>query len=187
MSAVDVVQRVRPAGRLARMLAAGVDACIAGCAVAVALMVGSQMSLAQFVARGTPDPSLTVEQQTAALAEALPALMPGYLLALAVMIAVPVVHALMLARQGTTPGKAMLGLSVRDVATGNLPGRGQALIREGLRFLHVVLMLPAIPGKPGVFAVALAAFDMSRHRLGQSWYDRAAKTIVVAPVIESAG
>ena len=66
---MEVINRVRPAGRLARVLASGVDCSIAACAVLVAAMLGSQMSLAQITTLLTPDTSLTpAEQQQAALA-----------------------------------------------------------------------------------------------------------------------
>jgi uncharacterized RDD family membrane protein YckC len=71
---------------------------------------------------------------------------------------------------GRTPGKALVGIAVRDAATGGRAGLGQLLGRELLRgFYALLLLLP----------LAADALSALWHPERRTWHDRSAGTVVV--------
>jgi uncharacterized RDD family membrane protein YckC len=162
-----------PATVTARLVAVAVDGIIGTCAILITLMVASQKGLAQIGSMLTDDPA------------AIEALAPGITAALLVALALPFLFALQVARRGATPGKAVMSLTVRNVADGRFPGYLRALGREALRFAHVAPCMILAETFPVILVVAACVvFDLSRNRLSQTWYDRVTHTVIVAPVPE---
>jgi hypothetical protein len=162
--------RFSPAGVSARIVAAGLDSLLGACVVLITMMLWSRKGLAQIQAMA--------EEQS-------PELAPAVLAARVAGIAMPFLFALQVARTGGTPGKMALSLSVRNVVDGGFPTYGRALAREALRFVHMMpFVLPAEVVPFVVLASALVIGDLSRNRLSQTWYDRAMRTVIVAPVVE---
>ena len=101
----------------------------------------------------------------------------GLLIGLSWFISIPafgVYWALMFAlsewvSQGRTPGKALLGIAVRNAADGRRPTLGQLLNRELRRMLYMLFLV--VP----FFLDGLAAL---RDPRGQTWHDRRTDTIV---------
>jgi hypothetical protein len=172
----EITDRVRfsPATLVARIIAVGVDALLVSCAIWIALMLSSQ--------RGVPQIHALVKDDPEALRHAI-------LIGILAGAALPFLFALQVARQGSTPGKALMSLTVRTMATGTFPGFGRALGREALRFAHIgPLLIPSLLlGEVQVLVLALSVaviFDTSRSRLSQTWYDRLMRTVIVAPIPE---
>jgi hypothetical protein len=166
--------RFSTATLLARIIAVTVDALLVLCVMLVTLMVWMQKSLGQIQAMVLDEmPGSATELTTATGA----ALFAG--------AAVPFLYAMQVARQGTTPGKAVMKISVRNLTTGAFPNYRRALGREALRFAHVMPLL--LPAEVQLFLAAgvfLVMIDMSRNRLCQTWYDRLMRTVIVTPVVE---
>lgn len=165
-------ERVRfaPASTLARIVAIAVDVILSTCAMLITLMLVAR--------RGLPQIQEMLRDEPEALA--LPVLA-----SMLVAASLPFLFAISVSRQGATPGKALMSLSVRDAVTGRFPAYPRAVGRETLRFLHVpILVLFSELNFVGVALAVLVVFDMSRSRLLQTWYDRALKTVIVAPVVE---
>jgi hypothetical protein len=140
----------------------------------IAMMLWSQRGLRQIH-------SLVLEDVTRIPDE----LAPAITLARIVGVSLPFLFAIAVARQGATPGKALMSLTVRNVATGGYPNYSRALGREALRFIHIAPLM--FLGELHLLFLAVVAgviFDMSRTRLSQTWYDRVLKTVIVAPVVE---
>ncbi len=181
--------RVEPARQIWRFLAFGIDATIATCLVLVALMLFSSHGLPQIgrfmvdfernqAAAGTAG----LEEREEFEAEAT-AIGQGVVGALVVMMLIPFGFALLVARHGGTPGKALFQMTVRDLGSGQFPRFGQALARESLRLMH--LLCVAVPGVAVALSIAvstLVLLDMTRSRLLQTWYDRLTRAVIVAPV-----
>lgn len=165
--------RVRPSHPWARLVAFAFDLLIGGCVTVMALMLGTQRGLGQIVRFG----ELTPEEQ----AHEIPQLMLGFVLAMVVAALLPLVSALLLTRSGQTPGKAMMGLTVRSVHDGQLMSLGRAITRE---YLRALIVLPALFPPMATFApllVGFITFDLLRSRLLQTFYDRLTGAIVVSP------
>jgi hypothetical protein len=155
------------------MIAVALDALIGVSAMGITLMLWSQKGLPQIQNMLTEDPPAVEE------------LAPALLAATVVGLALPFLFAAQVARRGTTPGKAVMSLSVRNVATGAFPNYPRALSREALRFIHVAPFI--LLSEFSVLAIVMTiivVLDMSKNRLSQTWYDRATHTIIVAPVVE---
>jgi uncharacterized RDD family membrane protein YckC len=164
-----------PATVTARIVAVAVDGIIGACAILITLMVTSQKGLAQ-IGSMLSDP------------EAVEELAPGIMAALLVALALPFLFALQVARRGATPGKAVMSLTVRNVADGRFPGYLRALGREALRFAHVAPCMILAESFPVILVIATCVvLDLSRNRLSQTWYDRVTHTVIVAPVPEKTG
>jgi hypothetical protein len=163
-----------PANVTARFVAMALDATIGGSAMIITLMLVAQKGWSQIESMLQEDPPAVEPLAPAVLAMTL----VGCLL--------PFLFALQIARRGTTPGKAAMQLTVRNVSDGGFPGFPRALGREVLRFACVVPIVLLAP--PAIIASAvivfLLIFDMSRSRLSQTWYDRLTRTVIVAPVRE---
>jgi hypothetical protein len=163
-----------PASLVSRFIASGIDLVLGGCAVLIALMLWSRKGITQiatqmhsrFLATGTiPDEILS-----------------GIAFATLVGVTLPFLFAIQVARQGATPGKAFMQLTVRSVATGNYPPYTRALGREALRFLSIGPLI--VPSQITFLLFGFAAFvifDMSKSRLSQTWYDRATQLVIVTP------
>ena len=109
----------------------------------------------------------------------------GITAALLVAFALPFLFALQVSRRGATPGKAVMSLTVRNVADGRFPGYFRALGREALRFAHVAPCMILAESFPVILVIAtFVVIDLSRNRLSQTWYDRVTHTVIVAPVAE---
>jgi len=99
---------------------------------------------------------------------------------------------------GATWGKRRVGLVVAAVASGTRPGRGRALVRNGLKFLpwqmaHTAMFhvpgFPVVTGEPPTWSVVVlgtawflvAVYLVGLTRLGghRPMYDRMAGTVVV--------
>jgi uncharacterized RDD family membrane protein YckC len=165
--------RFAPAKLSSRIIAVGVDVLLGTCAMLIALVISSQKGLTQIQSAIMEDRRIPEDLEFATL------------LMLGVGLAMPFLFAIQVARQGATPGKALMSLTVRSIATGGFPNYPRALGREALRFLHIAPLL--IMGELQVVLAALmigVIFDMSRTRLSQTWYDRVLRTVIVAPIIE---
>ena len=133
--------RLSPATVTARIVAVAVDGIIGACAILITLMVTSQKGLAQ-IGSMLPDP--------AGFEEMAPAMTAASLVALAL----PFLFALQISRRGATPGKAVMSLTVRNVADGRFPGYLRALGREALRFAHVAPCMILAESFPVILVVA---------------------------------
>lgn len=150
------------------------DVTIGGCAMLITLMLVAQKGMAQIDSMMRESPP-SVEE-----------LFPAVAAMMLVGLGLPFLFALQVARRGSTPGKAAMSLSVRNLADGGFPRYSRALGREALRFLCVapivLLASPAILGSTTI--VVLVVLDMSRSRLSQTWYDRLTRTVIVVPARE---
>jgi hypothetical protein len=171
----------RPATLLPRALALGLDVILIGCFAALGVIVGSRLGVGQFL-----DLAVRLKTTIDAAGGAGPDLerfASGIQLAGTVIFGAPIVFAWRLARRGSTPGKAMLALTVRDFATGGAPSFGRALARELLRLAHVpFLFFPnAVVQMLGMALCVGLVYDVARNKASRTWYDRATATIVLVP------
>jgi hypothetical protein len=163
--------RYSPASVLARLIAVSVDVLIGSCAIGIALMLATQRGLSV--------------SQIQSLADDPAAIVRGMIAASVAAAALPFLFAMQVSKQGATPGKALMSLSVRSVATGRFPDYPHALGRETIRLFHVAPFV--MLGEFSIFAIVVVVgviYDMARSRLSQTWYDRALGTVIVAPVVE---
>lgn len=166
--------QLRPAHPWKRLVAFATDFLIGMCITATAMMIGTQKGLPQLIRLG----ELTQEE----LAVELPTIMIGTVMAFFVASLLPLVSALLLSRSGQTPGKALMGLSVRDIRTGAHLPLGTALARE---YTRALVILPGILPVMQVImplVIGFVTFDLLRSRLLQTFYDRLFGSIVVVPV-----
>ncbi len=165
-------------------MALAIDGTLLLCAALLALMLVSGRGLPQIRSLLT-DPPATDDDRPLAADETpqVPVeLVPGLLAAAVTVLLVPFAFAAQVARHGSTPGKAMFHLSVREVGTGDFPRYRAALGRELLRVAHLVV---AMTTEYAVIVVPLlVTLDMNRSRLAQTWYDRVVGVVVVMPVKE---
>jgi len=170
-----------------------VDGAIVLSFLATALMLASRYDLQGFAdawRRLAGDDSPSADALAWRVQWGLNAVAAGALLA-------PFLAAAQLRRNGATPGRALFSLVVRDVATGAAPAYRQAFKRESLRAAHLYLAaigLAAPAAGPAAllgfapFALwAFLAFEVRRSSLSQTWYDRLARTAVLAPAVPAGG
>jgi uncharacterized RDD family membrane protein YckC len=164
----------------ARVVALGADVFLAGAFATTAAMLASGLGLDRLrdvFERMRLEPDMLPDDDRARYASASTA----FLVASA---AAPLLFAWFTSRRAASPGKALLSLTVRDYATGAPPGFGRALARESIRFVHAPL--PFLLPDPrvallGMFLCLGVVFEALRRAASRTWYDRATRTVVVAP------